>query len=219
MAITSEMVRNLREKTGAGMMECKKALTEADGSEEKAIEILRKSGLASAKKREGRIAAEGAVASYIHMGGKVGVLLEINCETDFVARSDDFQRFSRDVAMHICASEPQFVSREEVPADVIEKEKEIALGQATADPKNANKPANILEKMVQGRIDKFLTDVVLLQQPFVKDQTITIGDLVTQMTAKTGEKVSIRRFTRYKLGEGLEKRVDDFAAEVAAMNQ
>lgn len=219
MAITSEMVRNLREKTGAGMMECKKALTEADGSEEKAIEILRKSGLASAKKREGRIAAEGAVTSYIHMGGKVGVLLEINCETDFVARSEDFQRFSRDIAMHICASEPQYVTREEVPAEVIEKEKEIALGQATADPKNANKPANILEKMVQGRIDKFLTDVVLLQQPFVKDQAITISDLVTQMTAKTGEKVSIRRFTRYKLGEGLEKRTDDFAAEVAAMNQ
>lgn len=219
MAITSEMVRNLREKTGAGMMECKKALTEAEGNEEKAIEILRKSGLASAKKREGRVAAEGAVTSYIHMGGKVGVLLEVNCETDFVARSEDFQKFIRDVAMHICASEPQFVTREEVPADLIEKEKEIALGQATADPKNANKPANILEKMVQGRIDKFLTDVVLLQQPFVKDQAITISDLVAQMTAKTGEKVSIRRFTRYKLGEGLEKRVDDFAAEVAAMNQ
>jgi len=219
MAITSEMVRNLREKTGAGMMECKKALTEAEGNEEKAIEILRKSGLASAKKREGRVAAEGAVASYIHMGGKVGVLIEVNCETDFVARSEDFQKFVRDVAMHICASEPQYVRREEVPAEVIEKEKEIALGQATADPKNANKPANILEKMVQGRIDKFLTDVVLLQQPFVKDQAITINDLVTQMTAKTGEKVSIRRFTRYKLGEGLEKRVDDFAAEVAAMNQ
>jgi len=219
MAITSEMVRNLREKTGAGMMECKKALTEAEGSEEKAIEILRKSGLASAKKREGRVAAEGAVTSYIHMGGKVGVLLEVNCETDFVARSEDFQKFIRDVAMHICASEPQFVTREEVPADLIEKEKEIALGQATADPKNANKPANILEKMGQGRIDKFLTDVVLLQQPFVKDQAITISDLVAQMTAKTGEKVSIRRFTRYKLGEGLEKRVDDFAAEVAAMNQ
>ncbi|MFM8395763.1 MAG: translation elongation factor Ts, partial [Acidobacteriota bacterium] len=144
---------------------------------------------------------------------------EVNCETDFVARSEDFQKFIRDVAMHICASEPQFVTREEVPADLIEKEKEIALGQATADPKNANKPANILEKMVQGRIDKFLTDVVLLQQPFVKDQAITISDLVAQMTAKTGEKVSIRRFTRYKLGEGLEKRVDDFAAEVAAMNQ
>ncbi|MEY4168896.1 MAG: hypothetical protein RIR52_2720 [Acidobacteriota bacterium] len=153
------------------------------------------------------------------MGGKVGVLLEINCETDFVARSDDFQRFIRDIAMHICASEPQYVTREEVPTEVIDKEKEIALGQATADPKNANKPANIIEKMVQGRIDKFLTDAVLLQQPFVKDQTITISDLVTQMTAKTGEKVSIRRFTRYKLGECLEKRVDDFAAEVAAMNQ
>ncbi len=219
MAITSEMVRILREKTGAGMMECKKALTEADGNEEKAIEILRKSGLASAKKREGRVAAEGAVTSYIHMGGKVGVLLEVNCETDFVARSEDFQKFIRDVAMHICASEPQFVSRDEVPSELIEKEKEIALGQAMADPKNANKPANILEKMVQGRIDKFLTDVVLLQQPFVKDQAITISDLVTQMTAKTGEKVSIRRFTRYKLGEGLEKRVDDFAAEVAAMNK
>jgi elongation factor Ts len=153
------------------------------------------------------------------MGGKVGVLLEVNCETDFVARSEDFQKFIRDVAMHVCASEPQFVTREEVPAELIEKEKEIALGQATADPKNANKPANILEKMVQGRIDKYLTDVVLLQQPFVKDQAITISDLVAQMTAKTGEKISIRRFTRYKLGEGLEKRVDDFAAEVAAMNQ
>ena len=219
MAITSEMVRNLREKTGAGMMECKKALTEANGNEEQAIEILRKSGLASAKKREGRIAAEGAITSYIHMGGKVGVLVEINCETDFVARSEDFQKFSRDIAMHICASEPQYVTREEVPAEVIEKEKEIALGQAQADPKNANKPANILEKMIQGRIEKFLTDVVLLQQPFVKEQSITIGELVTQLTAKTGEKISIRRFTRYKLGEGIEKRVDDFASEVAAMNQ
>lgn len=213
------MVRNLREKTGAGMMECKKALTEANGNEEQAIEILRKSGLASAKKREGRIAAEGAITSYIHMGGKVGVLVEINCETDFVARSEDFQKFSRDIAMHICASEPQYVTREEVPAEVIEKEKEIALGQAQADPKNANKPANILEKMIQGRIEKFLTDVVLLQQPFVKEQSITIGELVTQLTAKTGEKISIRRFTRYKLGEGIEKRVDDFASEVAAMNQ
>jgi elongation factor Ts len=213
------MVRNLREKTGAGMMECKKALTEANGNEEQAIEILRKSGLASAKKREGRIAAEGAVTSYIHMGGKVGVLLEVNCETDFVARSEEFQKFSRDIAMHICASEPQYVHREEVPAEVIEKEREIALGQAQADPKNANKPANILEKMVQGRIDKFLTDAVLLQQPFVKDQAVTVGELVTGLTAKTGEKISIRRFTRYKLGEGLEKRSDDFAAEVAAMNQ
>jgi elongation factor Ts len=219
MAITSEMVRNLREKTGAGMMECKKALTEANGNEEAAIELLRKSGLASAKKREGRIAAEGVVGSYIHMGGKVGVLLEVNCETDFVARSEDFQKFVRDLAMHICASEPQYVTREEVPAEIVEKEKAIALGQAQADPKNANKPANIIEKMVQGRIEKFFTDTVLLQQPFVKDQTLTVAEVVSQITAKTGEKVSVRRFTRYKMGEGLEKRSDDFASEVAAAIQ
>lgn len=206
MTITAEMVRTLREKTGAGMMECKKALTEADGNEEQAVEILRKAGLASAKKREGRIAAEGIVGSYIHMGGKVGVLVEVNCETDFVARTEDFQRFVKDIAMHICASEPQFVNKEDIPAEVIEKEREIARGQAQAEPKNANKPANIIEKMVDGRIEKFYTESVLLEQPFVKDQAITIGELVTQLTAKTGEKVSIRRFTRYKMGEGLEKR-------------
>jgi elongation factor Ts len=209
MNITAEMVRALREKTGAGMMECKKALTEAGGDEEQAIEMLRKAGLASAKKREGRIAAEGIVGSYIHMGGKVGVLVEVNCETDFVARTEDFQRFVKDIAMHICASEPQYVNKEDIPAEVIEKEREIARGQAQADPKNANKPANIIEKMVEGRIDKFYTESVLLEQPFVKDQTITIGELVTQLTAKTGEKVSIRRFTRYKMGEGLEKRQDN----------
>ncbi|HWQ34107.1 MAG TPA: translation elongation factor Ts [Blastocatellia bacterium] len=216
MAITAEAVKNLREKTGAGMMECKKALTEANGNEEQAIEILRKAGLASAKKREGRIAAEGAVGSYIHMGGKVGVLVEVNCETDFVARSDDFMQFVKDVAMHICASEPQFVSKDQVPAEVIAKEKEIALEQARVDPKNANKPQNILEKMVEGRLAKFFTESVLLEQPFVRDQTITVADLVSQLTAKTGEKISIRRFSRYKMGEGLEKRKDDFAAEVAA---
>jgi elongation factor Ts len=216
MAITAEMVKNLREKTGAGMMECKKALTEANGNEEQAIEILRKAGLASAKKREGRIAAEGVVGAYIHMGGKVGVLVEVNCETDFVARSEDFQRFVKDVAMHICASEPQYVAKSDIPAEVLEKEREIALGQAKADPKNANKPDNIIEKMVQGRLDKFYSEVALLEQPFVKDQAITVGELVTQMTAKTGEKISIRRFTRFKMGEGLEKRGDDFASEVAA---
>jgi len=206
MEITAEMVKALREKTGAGMMECKKALIEADGDMEKAGDVLRKQGLAGAKKREGRIAAEGIVGSYIHMGGKVGVLVEVNCETDFVARTDDFQRFVKDIAMHICASEPQYVSKAEIPAEVIEKEREIARGQALADPKNANKPENILEKMVQGRLDKFYTETVLLEQPFVKDQALTIGELVTQITAKTGEKVSIRRFTRYKMGEGLEKR-------------
>jgi elongation factor Ts len=215
--ITATMVKNLREKTGAGMMECKKALTEANGNEEQAVEILRKAGLASAKKREGRIAAEGVVGSYIHMGGKVGVLVEVNCETDFVARSEDFQQFVKDVAMHICASEPQYVSKDEVPADVIEKEREIARGQAKADPKNANKPENILEKMVEGRLSKFFTEAVLLEQPFIKDQAITIAELVTQITAKTGEKVKIRRFTRYKMGEGLEKRSDDFASEVSGL--
>jgi elongation factor Ts len=214
--ITAEMVKNLREKTGAGMMECKKALTETGGNEEQAIEALRKAGLASAKKREGRIAAEGVVGSYIHMGGKVGVLVEVNCETDFVARGDDFQQFVKDVAMHICASEPQFVTKAEVPAELVEKERRIAFETAKADPKNANKPDNIIEKMVEGRLSKFFTEAVLLEQPFVKDQSITIGELMTQMTAKTGEKVSIRRFARYKMGEGLEKRTDDFASEVAA---
>lgn len=189
--ITAEMVKSLREKTGAGMMECKKALNEANGNEEQAIEALRKAGLASAKKREGRIAAEGAVGSYIHLGGKVGVLVEVNCETDFVARSDDFQNFIKDLAMHICASEPQFVSKDEVSAEVIEKEKEIARGQALADPKNANKPENIIEKMIQGRMDKFFTEAVLLEQPFVKDQTLTIGELVTNLTAKTGDRKSV----------------------------
>jgi elongation factor Ts len=214
-AITPEMVKNLREKTGAGMMECKKALTEVGGNEEQAVELLRKAGLASAKKREGRIAAEGVVGSYIHMGGKIGVLVEVNCETDFVARTEDFQRFVKDLAMHICAAEPQYVSKDEVPTDVVEKEREIARGQAMSDPKNASKPEQIIERMVQGRIDKFFTEMVLLEQPFVKDQTITVGELLTKLSTETREKVKVRRFTRYKLGEGLEKRSDDFATEVA----
>ena len=216
MDITPQMIKALRDKTGAGFGDCKQALVEADGNEDKAIEVLRKKGQASAAKKESRIAAEGAVGSYIHMGGKIGVLVEVNCETDFVARTDAFQQFVKDVAMHICASEPRYVSKAEVPEDVIAKEREIALGQATADPKNANKPANIIEKMVEGRVEKFFSDAVLLEQPFVKDQTISVGELVTKITAETGEKVTIRRFTRYKMGEGLEKRSEDFAAEVAA---
>jgi elongation factor Ts len=217
MTITADMVKSLREKTGAGMMECKKALTEAKGNEEQAVEILRKAGILKSQKVQNRIAAEGAVGAYIHMGGKIGVLVEVNCETDFVARSEDFQHFVKDVAMHICAAEPQFVRKEDVPAETIEKEKEIFVAQVKADPKNANKPENIVEKMVQGRLDKFFTEIVLLEQPFVKDQTITVGDLVQQITAKTGEKISIRRFTRYKLGEGLEKRSEDLAQEIASM--
>jgi elongation factor Ts len=150
------------------------------------------------------------------MGGKVGVLVEVNCETDFVARTEDFQRFVKDIAMHICASEPQFVSKDDIPADVLAKEREIAKSQAMADPKNASKPQNIIDKMVEGRIDKFYGESVLLEQPFVRDQTITVGELVTKLSAETGEKIQVRRFTRFKLGEGVEKRSTDFGSEVAA---
>src|SRR5262249_48572786 len=217
--ITAEMVQKLREMTQAGMMACKKALTEAEGNIEKADGIRRKAGEAKFEKSQSRVAAEGAVGSYIHMGGKIGVLVEVNCETDFVARGEDFQRFVKDLAMHICASEPLFVKKEDIPADVVEKEREIARSQATADPKNANKPANIIDKMIDGRMEKFFTEVALLEQPFVKDQRMTVGDLVKQLTAKTGEKVSVRRFTRYKMGEGLEKRAEDFAKEIASMTK
>jgi elongation factor Ts len=210
-------IKSVREKTGAGMMECKSALTEANGSEEQAIEILRKRGLASARKKEGRIAAEGAVGSYIHMGGKVGVLVEINCETDFVARTDEFQQLIKDVAMHIAASEPRFVSRDEVSEDALDKEREIARAQAKNDPKNANKPDQVVDKIVEGRMNKFYEEAVLLDQPYVKDPAKTIGDLIREKTAQTGERISIRRFMRYKMGEGLAKRADDFGDEVAAL--
>jgi elongation factor Ts len=215
--ITAQAVKALREKTGAGMMECKKALVEAGGDENKAIEVLRKMGLASAEKKAGRVAAEGVVGSYIHMGGKVGVLLEVNCETDFVARGDDFQGFVRDVAMHIAAMDPRFLSKEDVPADALAKEREIELERLKNDPKNSNKPADVLEKIVEGRLGKFYEMVVLLEQPFVKDQAVTVGELAKTLTGKTGEKVTIRRFTRYKMGEGIEKRESDFASEVAEM--
>jgi elongation factor Ts len=215
--ITASAVKALREKTGAGMMECKNALTEANGSEEQAIEILRKRGLASARKKEGRIAAEGAVGSYIHMGGKVGVLVEINCETDFVARGEEFQQLIKDIAMHVAAAEPRYVSREEVPSDALDKEREIARAQARNDPKNANKPDQVIERIVEGRLNKFYEEAVLLDQPFVKDPAKTVGELVTEKVAKTGEKITIRRFTRYKMGEGLAKRDGDFGGEVAAL--
>src|SRR5215210_4947568 len=215
--ITASAVKSLREKTGAGMMECKNALSEAGGSEEQAIELLRKRGLASAKKKEGRIAAEGAVGSYIHMGGKVGVLVEINCETDFVARGEEFQQLVKDVAMHIAAAEPRFVSRTDVPADALDKEREIARAQAKNDPKNASKPDQVIDKIVEGRLNKFYEEAVLLDQPFVKDPAKTVGDLVTEKIAAIKENISIRRFARYKMGEGLEKRADDFGTEVAAL--
>ncbi|HEY0546684.1 MAG TPA: translation elongation factor Ts [Pyrinomonadaceae bacterium] len=215
--ITASAVKSLREKTGAGMMECKNALTEAGGNEDQAIELLRKRGLASARKKEGRIAAEGAVGSYIHMGGKVGVLVEVNCETDFVARGEEFQQLVKDVAMHVAAAEPRYVSRDEVPAGDLDKEREIARAQAKNDPKNANKPEQVIDKIVEGRLNKFYEETVLLDQPFVKDSAKTVGELVTEKTAKTGERISIRRFARYKMGEGLAKRDEDFGDEVAAL--
>jgi elongation factor Ts len=215
--VTAAGVKALREKTGAGMMECKNALSEAGGDEAQAIELLRKRGLASAKKKEGRIAAEGVVGSYIHMGGKVGVLVEVNCETDFVARTEEFQQLVKDIAMHVAAAEPRFVSREEVQTDVIDKEREIARAQAKNDPKNATKPDQVIDKIVEGRMNKFYEEAVLIDQPFVKDPAKTIGDLLDEKIAATGEKISVRRFTRYKMGEGLAKRADDFGDEVAAL--
>jgi len=199
------------------MMECKNALVEAEGSEEQAVDILRKRGLASAKKREGRIAAEGIVGSYIHMGGKVGVLLEVNCETDFVARGEEFQQLVKDIAMHVAAAEPRYVSREDVNAADLAKEEEIARAQAKNDPRNANKPDQVIDKIVAGRLNKYYEETVLLDQPFVKAPEKTVAELVTEKVAKTGEKITIRRFTRYKMGEGLEKRDEDFGGEVASL--
>ncbi|WP_278308208.1 translation elongation factor Ts [Carboxydocella sp. ULO1] len=208
--ISAQAVKELRERTGAGMMDCKKALQETNGDMEKAVEYLREKGLAAAAKKAGRIAAEGIVTSYIHAGGRVGVLVEINCETDFVAKTEEFQQLGKDIAMQIAASKPQYVRREEVPADVIEKEKQILRAQAL----NEGKPENIVEKMVEGRIEKFYKEVCLLEQPFVKNPDITIEQLIKEKIAKIGENINVRRFVRYEMGEGLEKRQDDFAAEV-----
>ncbi len=215
--VTAAAVKQLREKTGAGMMECKKALVSAEGSEERAIQILRELGMASAKKREGRIAAEGIVGSYIHMGGKVGVLVEVNCETDFVARGEEFQQLVKDIAMHVAAAEPRHVSRDNVDPAELDKEKEIARAQAKNDPKNANKPDQVIDRIVEGRMNKFYEESVLLDQPFVKDPAKTVAELVDEKIAKTGEKITIRRFTRYKMGEGLERRSEDFGGEVASL--
>lgn len=215
--ITAAAVKALREKSGAGMIDVKNALVEANGDEAAAMEILRKKGVATAGKKAGRVTAEGAVGSYIHMGGKVGVLVEINCESDFVARGDEFQQLVKDVAMHVAASDPRYASREEVPADVLEKEREITREQLKNDPKNANKPEDVLAKIVDGRLNKFYEENVLVDQPFVKDPSKTIGELVTEKIASIKENITIRRFTRYKMGEGIEKKADDFAAEVASM--
>ncbi len=207
---TAKDVMALREATGAGMMDCKKAMVEADGDTEKATEILREKGLAAAAKRAGRVAAEGVVGSYIHMGGKIGVLVEVNCETDFVAKTDGFKDFVKDIAMQIAATNPLYVSQSEVPEEVVNKEKEFLTTQAMSE----GKPQNIAEKMVEGRIKKYFKQICLMDQDFVKDTDKTVADVQTALIAKLGENISIRRFTRYMMGEGLEKKEEDFAAEV-----
>jgi elongation factor Ts len=215
--ITMAAIKALREKTGAGMTDVKAALVEANGSEDQAIEILRKKGMATAGKKAGRVTAEGVVGSYIHMGGKVGVLVEVNCESDFVARGEDFTQLVKDIAMHIAAATPSYVRREEVPADVLDKEREITSEQLKNDPKNANKPADVITKIVEGRLNKYYEENVLLEQPFVKDPSKTIGELIAEKVGSIKENITVRRFTRYKMGEGLEKKADDFAAEVASL--
>ncbi|MSS19575.1 translation elongation factor Ts [Pseudoramibacter porci] len=211
MKITAQMVKELREKTGSGMMDCKKALAEADGDMEQAIVILREKGMAKTAKKADRIAAEGVVASYIHMGGRIGAMVEINCETDFVAQTDKFQRFAKDVAMHIAAANPKYLNEDEVPEAEVAKEREILKVQAL----NEGKPEKIVEKMVDGRMKKFYKEICLLDQPYIKDPDMTIGDLVKEMIMDIGENVKIRRFARFEMGEGLEKKQENFAEEVA----
>jgi elongation factor Ts len=209
--ITANAVKELREKTGAGMMDCKKALAETAGDFAKAEEFLRKKGLASAAKKAGRLASEGAVGSYVHMGGKIGVLVEVNSETDFVARTDAFQALVKDVAMHIAAAAPQYVRREEVPAEIVAKELEIAKAQF----QDQKKPEAIIEKIAQGKVDKFFKEVCLLEQPFVKDDKKSVQEMINDQVAKIGENIQIRRFARFVLGEGLEKKSENYAEEVA----
>ncbi len=209
--ITAKMVGELREKTGAGMMDCKKMLTEAGGDMAKAEELLKKKGLATAAKKSGRAATEGAVTSYIHAGGKIGVLLEVNCETDFAARNDGFQQLVKDLSMQIAASAPLYVRREEVPAEIVQLELELAKKQL----REQKKPEAMLEKIAAGKLDKYFSDVCLLEQAFVKDDKKKVGDIVTEAVAKIGENIQVRRFVRYALGEGLEKKVENYAEEVA----
>ena len=215
--VTATLIKDLRERTGAGMADCKKALVETDGDSEKAIDYLRKKGLAKAAKKAGREATEGLVSSYIHGGGRIGVLVEINCETDFVARNEDFVAFTREVAMQIAAMNPLYVRKEEVPQDVIAREREVRIEQSKQDPKNAGKPEQVLGKIVDGQITKWLKEIVLLDQSFVKDQDKTIEQIQQELIAKIGENINVRRFVRWELGEGIEKKKEDYAAEVAKL--
>ena len=212
--ITAKLVKELRDKTGAGMMDCKKALNETDGNIDKAIEWLRKKGIASAEKKSGRVAAEGSIGSYIHTGSRVGVLLELNCETDFVARGEIFQSLLKDVAMQIAACpNVEYVSIDEIPKEVVNKEKMIELGREDL----AGKPDQIKEKIVEGRISKRLNELVLLEQPYIKDSSLSVEQLVKETAGKIGENIRIRRFTRYTLGEGIEVESVGFAEEVASI--
>ena len=198
--ISAALVKQLRDKTGAGMMECKKALTEANGNMEEAITVLRKAGLAQAAKRAGRATAQGTIGSYIHMGGRIGVLVEVNCESDFVARTDDFQNLVKEIGMHIAAADPKWVRREEVPAEAIEKEKAIYRAQM----ENTGKPAHVLDKIIEGKLGSFYSQFVLLDQPSIRDASVTIAQLVAQASAKTGENIQLSRFVRMRVGEGAE---------------
>ncbi|MEI7027301.1 translation elongation factor Ts [Paenibacillus sp. y28] len=215
MAVTAAMVKELREKTGAGMLDCKKALEEANGDITRAAEVLREKGLAAAAKKAGRVASEGLVESYIHANGRIGVLVEVNCETDFVAKNEAFREFVRDIALQIAAANPKFIRREEVSQEELDKEREILKAQAL----NEGKPANIVEKMVEGRLSKYYEEFCLLEQSFIKDQDKTIETLLNEKIASIGENISIRRFVRYELGEGLEKKQDNFVEEVMAQVQ
>ncbi len=211
MAVTPELVKQLREKTGAGMMDCKAALTESNGSIEGAVEVLRKKGLKDIEKRAGKVAAEGIVGVYVHPGDQVVAVVELNCETDFVARGDEFRNVARDIAMHVAAMKPRYVDTTDVPEAVLEKEKEIVVEQLNEAQKAK------LDKILPGKLQSFYSDVVLLSQQFVKDESKTVRQVVDELSLKTGEKVTLRRFQRFQVGEGIEKTVTHWAAEVAAM--
>lgn len=212
MTVTAQDIARLRAQTSAGMLDCKKALDETNGDFNKAIDWLRERGVAKAAKRASKIAAEGIVVSYIHNAGKVGTLLEINCETDFVAKNEGFKELANDIALHIVASSPQYVTREEVPVDLLEREKSVY----TEQMKNEGKSLDIIEKIVSGKLDKFYAEICLMEQRFIKDEDLTIEQLLTQKTSEIGEKISIRRFVRFELGEGIEKVKADLATEVEA---
>ncbi len=208
--VTADLVKVLREKTGAGIMECKRALQETAGDLDRAVKYLREKGLAAAEKKAGRVAAEGAITSYIHGGGRIGVLIEVNCETDFVAKNEEFRGLSKDLAMQVAAAKPTYISREDIPQEVINREKEILVAQAL----NEGKPEKIIDKIVKGRLEKYFSEVCLLEQAFIKDTDKTVSEVITEKIAKIGENIQVRRFCRYEVGEGIEKKGTDLAQEV-----